>query len=266
MLFYRQRLGASLSVLPEMKHTLLILTVGLFTSTLGRAQTPCPPPQFGVEGGSSVTTPCPSASGNSYSTSFDTTENPLSEGGRWITGKAVGLDWNNPLTESGVVHASVRSGASGNRYDDSIAHVSNSFVDFKPDQHAQATVYRAPGYAPTGSKHEVELLLRFEITAHNARGYEVLWGWDGDFAIVRWNGPLGNYTTLYSTFLEQLVDGDVVRAEISGSVIKVYKNGALKAAPTDTTFADGQPGVGFWPVDSSTPANYGWKDFAAGNL
>jgi hypothetical protein len=249
-----------------MKRTdLLLATAGFLALGFARAQTPCPPPQFGVEGGSSATTTCPSGTGN-YTTSFDLTENPLSEGGRWITGKLVGLDWNNPLTESGHVRASVRSGLTGNRYDDSIAHLSDSFVDFSPNQYVQATVYRAPGYAPSGSKHEVELLLRFAIAAHNARGYEVLWGWDGDFAVVRWNGPLGNYTTLYSNFLEQLVDGDVVRAEINGSTIRVYKNGVLKAAPTDGTFSDGQPGIGFWPVDSSTPANYGWKDVAAGNL
>jgi hypothetical protein len=240
-------------------------TASLFVWSGGRAQTPCPVPQLSVEGGTSAATPCPPPS-TSYTTSFNVTENPLSEGGKWSTGKATGLDWNNPETASGRAVASVRSGVTGSRYDDSVAHLRSTFIDFQPNQYAQGTVYRVPAYAPSG-KHEVELLLRFDITAHNARGYEVLWGWDGDFAIVRWNGPLGDYTPLYSAILEQLVDGDVVRAEITAGVVRVYKNGALKATgPADSAFADGQPGIGFWPVDNSTPANYGWKDFEAGNL
>ncbi len=231
------------------------------------AATPCPPSQLSVEGGTAASTTCPSASAGLYSTNFPATENPLSEGGKWVTGKVAGLDWNNPVSASGKAYASVRSGASGSRYDDSVAHLSASFQTFAANQYAQGTVYRVAGYAPAGSKHEIELLLHFEITAHNARGYEVLWGWDGDFAIVRWNGPLGNYTAIYSDTLEQLVDGDVVRAEIMGGVIRVYKNGVLKATgPLNTTYGSGQPGVGFWPVDSATPQNYGWKSFEAGNL
>jgi len=245
----------------------LLVSVLLAATGPSFAAAPCPPSQLSVEGGTAAATTCPAASAGLYSTNFSGTENPLSEGGKWVAGKAAGLDWNNPLSAAGKAVASVRSGASGSRYDDSIAHLSTSLHAFAPNQYVQGTVYRVPGYAPAGSKHEVELLLRFEITAHNARGYEVLWGWDGDFAIVRWNGPLGNYTAIYSDTLEQLVDGDVVRAEILDGVIRVYKNGALKATgPSNTTYGSGQPGVGFWPVDSSTPQNYGWKSFEAGNL
>ncbi len=213
----------------------------------------------------SVTTSA-TASG-SYSTNFPATENPISEGGKWIDGKVVGGNWNNPQTSSGKAYASVRSGLSGSRYDDSIAHLSTSFIDFNPNQYAQATVFRVNGYSPTGG-HEVELLLRFQITANNARGYEILWGAPGYLAIVRWNGPLGNYTPLLDNVqIGPAAEGDVLRAEISGSIIKVYRNGSLVATgPSDSTWADGQPGIGFWPVDSSTPQNYGWKTFEAGNL
>ncbi|MBV6416790.1 MAG: hypothetical protein CMLOHMNK_01405 [Steroidobacteraceae bacterium] len=251
------------------RRDFILGSAGALAPLLVRAQRPCPPPESAVVGGGSTSTACRPAAGGNYVTDFPLVENPLSEGGRWICGKAVGLDWNNPQTAFGRAFASVRSGASGSRYDDSIAHLNRSLAVFQPNQFAQGTVYRAAGYSPAGSKHEVELLLRFEITAHNARGYEVLWGHDGDFAVVRWNGPLGDYTTLgfEGPGPGAPVDGDVLRAEISGGVIKVYKNDWMVGASSpNTTWAEGQPGVGFWPVDASTPANYGWKHFEAGNL
>ena len=208
-----------------------------------------------------------------YSTVFNSTENPISEGGAWIDGKEVGLDWNNPRTLPGQAFASTLSGLLAGsdplrRYDDSIAHLSTSVATFASNQYAQGTVYKAAGYTTSGS-HEVELLLRFQTTAHNARGYEILWGISGYVAIVRWNGPLGNYTPLYDPGVGSIsvpADGDVLRAEIIGSTISVYKNGNLVKSVTDTTYASGQPGMGFWPVDGATPQNLGWKSFQAGNL
>lgn len=252
-----------------MKRRDFILSAGALVPMLARAQVPCMPPTVAVAGGSSATTVCRAVPAGSYATDFAATENPLSEGGAWVCGKAAGLDWNNPQSASGRAFASVRSGESGSRYDDSIAHLSRSLVTVGADQFAQGTVYRAPGYSPTGSKHEIELLLRFEITAHGARGYEILWGHEGSFAIVRWNGPLGDYTDLgvNGPGPGVAVDGDVLRAAISGNLIMVYKNGALVGtSPPNSTWTDGQPGLGFWPVDASTPANYGWTRFEAGSV
>lgn len=213
----------------------------------------------------SVGTSSPTA-GQSYSTTFSLTENPISESGIWVCGLATGLDWNNPETTSGHAIASVLSGAGGNRYDDSIAHLDASAYPFAADQSAQGTVYRVGGYDPGASNHEIELHLRFQTTAHNARGYEVLFAHPGNMAIVRWNGPYGDYTDLGYTgsgLSGPLVDGDVMKAEIIGSTINVYQNGNLVATQTDTTYTDGQPGMGFWPVDSATPGSYGWKDWQA---
>jgi hypothetical protein len=220
---------------------------------------------------SSVPAPAPArvaVAGPSFSTNFNLTENPISEGGNWVCGKAAGLDWNNPLSAAGKAYASVLSGLSGRRYDDSIAHLNTSVLAFNSNQYAQGTVYRVPGYSPAGSKHEVELLLRFQITVHRARGYEILWGHDGDFAIVRWNGPIGDYKSLGFTGPGpgMPVDGDVLRAEIIDNVIRVFKNGSLVGTgPSDSTWTNGQPGMGFWPVDSSTPTYYGWKNYEAGS-
>lgn len=207
--------------------------------------------------------------GASYATAFATDESPISEGGVWVRGKTDGVDWNDPKVSGGNACASVLSG-NPNRYNDSIAHLSGSFA---ADQFAEGVVYRAAGYDPSPSKHEVELLLRFQIAPNDARGYEIMWGVTGYLAVVRWNGPLGDYTPLYDPGdpgIGPAVDGDVLRAEIHGGTITVHKNGAL-VATIDVTAAgnvwsNGKPGIGFWPVDGATPESYGWKSYQAGSF
>jgi hypothetical protein len=231
---------------------------------------PCPPPQFGVEGGTSASTACPPPSGGNYTTNFPLTENPISEGGKWINGG--GLDWQSVRTTTNKAFGTGFTGGSGNgtEYDDNLAHLAPSFRTFNGNQFAEGVAYRASGYAPT-SNHEVELLLRFSLTQHTARGYEILYSHDGWLVLVRWNGPLGSYTELASTGGpvggQPARDGDVIRAEISGSVIRVYKNGALALTGNDATWSSGQPGIGFWVrAPGTTLASYGWKSYTAGNL
>jgi hypothetical protein len=195
-------------------------------------------------------------------------ENPIDEGGSWIRGGAEGFDWTNPKTTGGRAVASVAM-PPASRYVDDIAHVSTSRQAFASDQFAEGTVYLAPGYTGNGGGHEVELLLRFSITPHNARGYEVMWGLAGYIAIVRWNGAPGDFTVLFDSgpgAVPVPVDGDVLRAEIVGTHLKVYRNGSLIATISDSTWPSGQPGIGFWPVDGAIPENYGWKQFKAGQL
>jgi hypothetical protein len=210
----------------------------------------------------------PTASGapaGSYSTNFSLTENPISDGGKWINGKAVGLLWNNVQSVPGKAYASDFTGVPS-RYSDPIAHLTTSFT---ANQYAQGAVSRVPGYRNIIDKHEVELLLRFQITANSARGYEVLWGQDGELCVVRWNGSLGSYSLLGSCLPDSAsnmaVDGDVLRAEIIGTVIKVYKNGSLVLTASDSMWTDGQPGMGFWPTAGATLASYGWKNYQAGS-
>jgi hypothetical protein len=61
------------------------------------------------------------------------------------------------------------------------------------------------------------------------------------------------------------VDGDVLRATIVGNVITVYKNGTQVAQVADSTWTNGQPGIGFWPQPGATLSSYGWKDYRAGS-
>ena len=140
---------------------------------------------------------------------------------------------------------------------------------FASDQYAEGVVDRAGGYSP-GVSHEIELLLRFSITANDAHGYEVLWGVTGELNVVRWNGPLGDYTAWNGGSgpnIGEPADGDVLRAEMTGSILTVYKNASLVlTAASETTYTTGQPGIGFWPTTGATLASLGWKSFSAGNL
>ena len=198
-----------------------------------------------------------------YSTSFPATESPISESSNWTNGLAVGLDWNNVQTTPGKAFGAAISGG----YNDCLAVLTNT--TFASDQYAEAVVYRAGGYSP-GVSHEIELLLRFSITANDAHGYEVLWGVTGELNVVRWNGPLGDYTAWNGGSgpnIGEPADGDVLRAEMTGSILTVYKNASLVlTAASETTYTTGQPGIGFWPTTGATLASLGWKSFSAGNL
>ena len=244
------------------RWSVLAGVLAITTSLVSRASQPCPPPSVNVTDGSSASTACAAAA--SYSTNFAATQNPLAEGGKWTNGKAVGLDWNNVQSVPGKAFAA----AIVTGYNDDIAILNTAFA---ADQYAQGTVSRVAGYAP-GTNHEIELLLRFQITPKNARGYEVLWGQAGEFAIVRWNGPLSDYTPLLDNGnIGVAVEGDVLRAEIGSNVIRVYKNGSLVGSVNVAAFGgsvwnSGQPGIGFWPRAGATIQNYGWKSYQAGDM
>jgi hypothetical protein len=196
----------------------------------------------------------------SYSTNFSGVENPLSEGGVWTEGGVTGIDWQNVAKDNGLAYASATSAG----FNDCIAHVSGCAAD----QFAQATVHAVNGYNPKSS-HEVELLLRFKITNKNARGYEINCGWGGAYSqIVRWNGALNDFTYLnpQGPGFGTLVEGDVIKATAIGSTITVYKNGQQVMQVMDATWADGNPGAGFFvrPDASAVPKSYCFSAFSGG--
>jgi len=176
--------------------------------------------------------------GASYATSFNSTENPLSEGGRW---RRANNKWTNVVTVGGVAFGT----NAGQSYDDSYSLLSG----FGPDQTVEAVVYRDQTLQPV-STHEIELLLRFSDDSGNARGYECLFDYYGGFAIMRWNGPQGDFAHVHlvaSGYLgRQLVTGDVIKATIVGNTITMSVNGMLLAKGIDSAFSNGQPGIGFF--------------------
>ncbi len=240
------------------------------TSTPARTPTPTSTP---TSTPTPTPTPTPSSSKAVYSTNFPASENPISESGKWINGKAVGLNWHDVQTIPGRAYAASLSDAEGSRYADSIACINPAFMTFAPNQYARGVVYRAANYNANG-KHEIELHLRWQTVARNARGYEVMWGITGYLAIVRWNGSLGDYTTMYDSGdpgIGAPRDGDVLMVQIAGSTLRVYKNGSLVNTTNVTAigspvYSAGQPGMGFWPVENAVKESFGWKSFEAGDL
>ena len=244
------------------RRDLILASASALLPAFARGATPCPPPQISVSGGGSATTTCgsPVPSGG-YSTTFTVTESTLSEGGAWINGKSAGLAWNN-IQSSGGRAGATHIMASAPPYDDCIACINPNFVTLPANQYAQGTVYRASGYT-TG--HEVELLVRFSITANSARGYEVYWSTNGGLYIVRWNGPINSFTSLVTTSPGLANSGDVVRVEAIGSLITVKINGSAVLSVNDSTWSSGQAGIGLnpWGVGSDF-FSYTWDSFSCG--
>jgi hypothetical protein len=187
--------------------------------------------------------PPPSDGTVSYTTNFDLTEFPISESGRWHKASNA---WTYVRSANGTAYGS--NGVT-NGYDDSYALLSG----FGADQTIEAVVQVNSG--SVGPTHEVELLLRFSDDSNNARGIEVDVPRSGAVQIVRWNGPFGNFTVLNETGCmpsgswtpaTALATGQVIKASYIGNKIQVWQNGVLKACTTDSTFASGQPGMGFF--------------------
>jgi hypothetical protein len=199
----------------------------------------------------------------SYTTNFPLTENPLSENGHWINGKANGLDWADVSTTPGLAFGT-ESGSSG--YDDSTAILAGSWG---PDQTVQATVHTVN--QNDNIWEEVEIRLRSAISARSNTGYEINFRCsktsNAYSQIVRWNGPLGSFTYLNTAGGSQygVKGGDGVKATIIGNVITVYINGVQILQATDNTFTTGSPGMGFFLQGGGAGNNgdYGFSSFTA---
>jgi hypothetical protein len=170
-----------------------------------------------------------------YTTDFDSAENPIDEDGVWNN---TGDHWTHVHTYGGAAFGT-QSGDGG--YDDSYAYLSG----FPPDQSASGVIKRLPG---SNGSHEVEILLRWSDSAESAQGYEILVHYNGGWAeIVRWNGPYGDFTYLDSSSNPPDPEtGDVLSASITGNLIIAYFNGEEFMRATDNTYTPGNPGIGFF--------------------
>src|SRR5262245_38288089 len=197
----------------------------------------------------------------SYTTAFPSTENPISEGGIWTNGGAVGVDWSNVRTTPGLAFGT-QTGVDG--FNDSIAVLQGTW---SPDQTATGTVFSV-NQQNGGVYEEVEILLRFAITPHGARGYELNFSLRNDGSqyaqIVRWNGALDDFTALDSRAIPPLQTGDRVKGTIVGNTITTFVNDVEIFHLTDSVFTDGNPGMGFY-VQGTTGVNadYGFTCYSA---
>lgn len=196
----------------------------------------------------------PSGRTNSYITSFGAAEQPLSEGGKWMSGRAAGIDWADVRTGIGLAYGTELGKGQGDAaYDDSTALLTGRWGS---DQTVEGEVR---SIRPTDYDfEEVELRLRSSLSSHNSTGYEVLFRCSKSAAayasIARWDGGLGRFTYLSQKSGPEfgVADGDIVKATAIGGVITGYINGVEVLRATDNTYDHGNPGMGFWFKKSST--------------
>ena len=217
-------------------------------------------------GGTTTPSDPPNTPG-SYSTNFPMAENPISEGGKWVNGGTVGLDWTDVSTTSGraVGHET------GADFTDATAILQG--LTWGPDQKATAVVSSTSSPIDNCSQ-EVELRLRTSISGHSITGYEINFEFSenstGYMQIVRWNGAQADFTGIQTFNGPQfgVTNGDTVSATIVGNVITTFKNGVQQGQVTDSTFTNGSPGMGFNLNNtvsgcSGSNASYGFSNFSA---
>ena len=211
---------------------------------------------------------------HTYSTAFPLTLSPISEASHWVNGKSTGVNWSDVSTTPGRA-----IGHEGRvLYSDSTALVQN-YITWEPDQTVTATVFQVAGTTQPNCYQEVELRLRSHISAYSNTGYEVNFKVSKEsyayFQIVRWNGPIANFTYLLSKYGSSYgaQNGDVIKATMIGHTISVYKNAILLGQAVDSTFSSGAPGMGFNLSGANstssggsclyTNGNYGLSNFTA---
>jgi hypothetical protein len=198
------------------------------------------------------------ASVRSYSTRFQVNEDPISESGKWINGAKDGIDWYNVITKNGVAYGAVSKG----NYTDPTALLTgawgtNQTVKAKVFSRNQTEKYY----------QEVEIRLRSTLTRQRCTGYEVFWRClktPAAYAeIVRWNGKVGDWTSLQKHTGPQygVKDGDLVEATVVGNVIKGYINGVEVISAKDDTYKAGNPGMGFNYGVGESNSDFGFSHY-----
>ena len=202
-------------------------------------------------------------SARTYTTVFPLNEDPISEGGNWVTGGAAGLDWSDVATTNGLAFG-LQSGT--NEFDDATALLTGIWG---VNQRCQATVLATTPMSGVVYE-EVELRLRSSLSGHNCTGYEVTFSLRPDISayvqIIRWNGALGDFDYVNTIAGNECIlhSGDTVSASVTNDTITAYINGVPILQGTDTNFVAGSPGLGMH-LQGATGLNhdYGFTSFSA---
>jgi uncharacterized protein YjdB len=221
----------------------------------------------GVVSASDVLTVNSGAQTSTYSTTFPLTENPISEGHKWINGGTcadtslcVGLDWKNVQTTPNFAFGTQTG--NGTTYDDSTAILAGTWG---PNQTVTVQVLHSGPYAA-----EMEIRLHTTVTAHNITGYEILCMGGPVMQIVRWEGALGAWNIIASGSTpcspNDIFKGTIVNNSNGSVTINAFINGSPVLSVTDSgsfgpVFRTGNPGIGFFndggaPVTSNGIVNF----------
>lgn len=200
-----------------------------------------------------------SAATQQYSTDFNYTENPISDGGRWAQHTS---DWTAVRTNGSIAFGTQTT---FNSYNDSTALLTG----FSPNQRVSAVVSFTGSRSSSTSSHEVELIVRGTIMPKALSLYEVNLGYSDSsgwyMQIFRVQGPMGTYLQLDSggTPIPNVKTGDVFTVEIEGTQIRAYLNGVLYRTATDGAITTGQPGIGFFWRGTENVSDLAFDSFTA---
>ena len=216
----------------------------------------------------------------SYKTEFKKNESPLSEGGLWLNGRKDGIDWCDVLVKDGVAFGEVSrnqvverraeqaalgagiEGAAVGDYDDPTAVLTGQWG---PNQYGKVRVFSRS--QTEKYFQEVQIRLRHNMKPKFCNGYEVFFRMldteAGYAEIVRWNGPVGGWTSLKKLIGKTygVKDGAIIEASIVGNVITGYLNGQEMISVVDDNIKSGAPGVGFNFGVGTTNADHGVTSF-----
>lgn len=227
-----------------------------------------------------------------YSTNFPANplEMPISEGGIWWNGQQTGKLWSDVFAGLGRAYGAPTNTANGSgQYDDPTAILKGNW---NPNQKTTGKVFCSNNVVDHINYPEVELRLRFTISANVAKGYEIMWRCSNSnsgslassyLAVAAWLGGSGQFTGLTMTLPNSsttssltgggVQDGDTVSAAIYRSTISIYRNGQLQGTVNDSRYTSGNPGMGFNYVaaDNGSPtsgynADFGFTSFSATEL
>jgi hypothetical protein len=113
----------------------------------------------------------------------------------------------------------------------------------------------------------VQIRLRHNMRPNFCNGYEVFFrvlDSDAGYAeIVRWNGPVGGFTSLKKLVGKPygVKNGDIIEASVVGDVITGYLNGIEMISVVDDKIKSGAPGIGFNFGVADTNADHGVTHF-----
>jgi hypothetical protein len=199
-----------------------------------------------------------------YTTNFLLTENPISESGRWIDAGAVTAGtWHSVHTTTNKAFGTMVGNETGNAlYSDPTAVLSGAW---NANQSAAGTVF--VNTSVSGVDAEVELRLNTTIAPNSITGYEIDVVLNGYVNIVRWNGPVGNFTFVgpqNNNWTRAFQTGDVISASNTNGTINVTINGSPFLSVTDHTYSNGSPGIGFY-LEGTTglSPDFGFSSFTA---